>query len=349
MERVAPTCTTRSTSPMSMPSSRDAVATRARRDPALRRRSASRRRSFERLPWWLVTASSPRIRVSWAAMRSAILRVFTKTSVVRWPRNELGEPRVDLVPLLVRADGGRGATAAPRPAGRAYGRCPRPRAGRTGPPRPGRPPPLPMASGWRRGRGAGTAFRSGLPGAPGTTPGGRPACRGRGRGSRPRSRSVVVRQHRPPPGGREQQVERLRGRDQDVGRAPRHGRAVRRSACPRCARGRVARAIPDRGRGSPRAGPAGSSARRSTARAAARRRRPGSRRAVGPLAEKAVDRGQEAGQRLARSRGGGDEDVLSRPHERPALALGRGGLAEPALEPGLDSGMKGFGRHDPPS
>ena len=45
---------TRSTSPMSMPSSSDAVATSARSFPALSRSSASSRRSRERLPWWLV-------------------------------------------------------------------------------------------------------------------------------------------------------------------------------------------------------------------------------------------------------------------------------------------------------
>ena len=86
MDRVAPTWTTRSTSPMSMPSSREAVATIARRRPALSLSSASRRRSRERLPWWLATASSPSSLESWAAMRSAILRVFTKTRVVRWVR-----------------------------------------------------------------------------------------------------------------------------------------------------------------------------------------------------------------------------------------------------------------------
>ena len=86
MERTAPTWTTRSTSPMSIPSSREAVATRAWRRPFLSRSSASSRLSRDRLPWWLATASSPRSRVSWAAIRSAIFRVFTKTRVVRWLR-----------------------------------------------------------------------------------------------------------------------------------------------------------------------------------------------------------------------------------------------------------------------
>ena len=86
MDRVAPTWITRSTSPMSIPSSSDAVATIARRRPAFSRSSASSRRSRDRLPWWLATASSPSSFESWAAMRSAILRVFTKTSVVRCVR-----------------------------------------------------------------------------------------------------------------------------------------------------------------------------------------------------------------------------------------------------------------------
>jgi hypothetical protein len=74
---------------MSIPSSREAVATSARSFPALRRCSASSRRSRERLPWWLVTASSPRSFVSWAEMRSAIFRVFTNTSVVRCSRTRV--------------------------------------------------------------------------------------------------------------------------------------------------------------------------------------------------------------------------------------------------------------------
>jgi len=51
---------TRSTDPMSMPSSSDAVATSTRSRPALRRVSASSRDSFERLPWCVATRSSPR-------------------------------------------------------------------------------------------------------------------------------------------------------------------------------------------------------------------------------------------------------------------------------------------------
>ncbi len=86
MDRVAPTWITRSTSPMSMPSSREAVATRARSRPAFSLCSASWRRAFERLPWWVATRSSPRMWARRAAMRSAMRRVLTNTSVVRCAR-----------------------------------------------------------------------------------------------------------------------------------------------------------------------------------------------------------------------------------------------------------------------
>ena len=76
---------TSSTGPMSMPSSRDAVATRARRSPARSRASTRCRRSLDRLPWCAATWSSPSRSPSWWATRSAIRRVFTNTSVVRCP------------------------------------------------------------------------------------------------------------------------------------------------------------------------------------------------------------------------------------------------------------------------
>ena len=50
--------------------------------------------------------SSPSRFESRAAMRSASFRVFTKTSVVRCSPISCRQPLVDLVPLLVRADGG---------------------------------------------------------------------------------------------------------------------------------------------------------------------------------------------------------------------------------------------------
>ncbi len=86
MLRGDPTWHTSSTGPMSMPSSRDAVATRARRSPARRRSSTRRRRSFDRLPWWAATCSGPRRSPRRWARRSDIRRVLTNTRVVRCSR-----------------------------------------------------------------------------------------------------------------------------------------------------------------------------------------------------------------------------------------------------------------------
>ena len=82
MLRGEPTWHTSSTGPMSMPSSREAVATRAFRSPARRRCSVRMRRSVDREPWWAATASSPRRSASWWAMRSDMRRVLTNTMVV---------------------------------------------------------------------------------------------------------------------------------------------------------------------------------------------------------------------------------------------------------------------------
>src|SRR5438105_2871273 len=83
IERVDPSWQTRSTDPMSMPSSSDAVATSALSSPRFRRFSASSRNLAERLPWCEVTLSTPRRSQRWRVARSASRRVFTKTSVVR--------------------------------------------------------------------------------------------------------------------------------------------------------------------------------------------------------------------------------------------------------------------------
>ncbi len=86
MARVEPSWQTRSTEPMSIPSSSDAVATRAESSPAFRRRSLSSRCSFDRLPWWEATRSAPSRSERWRVTRSAIRRVLAKTSVVRCSR-----------------------------------------------------------------------------------------------------------------------------------------------------------------------------------------------------------------------------------------------------------------------
>ena len=80
--RGEPSCTTRSTSPMSMPSSSDAVATSTFNWPVLRRCSAARRNSFAIEPWCAATCSLPSRSPRWRAARSAMRRVLTKTSVV---------------------------------------------------------------------------------------------------------------------------------------------------------------------------------------------------------------------------------------------------------------------------
>ncbi len=94
IDRGDPIWQTSSTGPTSIPSSSDAVATSARSEPARSRASTSRRRSADRLPWCAATTkgspspSGPDSSrsASWWATRSASLRVFTKTRVVRCSR-----------------------------------------------------------------------------------------------------------------------------------------------------------------------------------------------------------------------------------------------------------------------
>ena len=83
MEPVVPNWQTKSTSPISMPNSSDAVATNALSFPSFKRHSADRRCSRAKLPWWEVTFSSPMRSLRARAKRSAIRRVLTKMSVVR--------------------------------------------------------------------------------------------------------------------------------------------------------------------------------------------------------------------------------------------------------------------------
>ena len=77
---------TRSTAPMSIPSSRLLVATRAGRRPALSSSSISRRCSLAMLPWWARTSSSPASSLSRWARRSARRRLLTNTMVLRCSR-----------------------------------------------------------------------------------------------------------------------------------------------------------------------------------------------------------------------------------------------------------------------
>ncbi len=75
MARGEPIWQTSSTGPTSIPSSSDAVATRARRSPARSRCSTSRRRAAERLPWWAATcrAASTGSRASRSGSSVAVL------------------------------------------------------------------------------------------------------------------------------------------------------------------------------------------------------------------------------------------------------------------------------------
>ena len=87
---------TRSTAPMSMPSSSDDVATRHGRSPDLSWSSMTTRSSRASDPWWARAISrglSPAASASWAArslsrraMRSAARRLLTNTSVERCSR-----------------------------------------------------------------------------------------------------------------------------------------------------------------------------------------------------------------------------------------------------------------------
>ena len=105
MARGEPIWQTRSTWPMSMPSSSEAVAMRMRHSPCLRRRSDSSRRWRESEPWWAATCSSPMRSESRCEMRSTRRRVLTKTRVERCSQGKLLKALVDLVPQFVGGDG----------------------------------------------------------------------------------------------------------------------------------------------------------------------------------------------------------------------------------------------------
>ena len=82
MVRGVPSWQTSSTSPMSMPSSSEAVATMTLSWPAFRRCSASKRVSLLSEPWCAATAVSPSRSARWRETRSTMRRVFAKISVV---------------------------------------------------------------------------------------------------------------------------------------------------------------------------------------------------------------------------------------------------------------------------
>ena len=82
MLRGEPIWQTRSTSPISMPSSSDAVATSTFSWPAFSFCSASSRSSLASEPWCAATCSLPSSSPRWRAVRSAMRRVLTNTRVV---------------------------------------------------------------------------------------------------------------------------------------------------------------------------------------------------------------------------------------------------------------------------
>ena len=190
---------TRSTAPMSMPSSRLLVATRAGRRPAFSSSSIRVRCSRARLPWWARATSSSASSLSRRARRSASRRLLTKISVERWARTSSSSSGYIAGQMERRRPSppgtsmGRPPRAAGRPSSRmsstgtttlevellARSRRRRSRRGAGGPRRPGRPGSARSrraAAGWPTGRCAGGR----LPPRP---PGGR-AARGSGRGAR---------------------------------------------------------------------------------------------------------------------------------------------------------------------
>ena len=191
IERGEPSWQTRSTSPMSMPSSSEAVATSAFSSPRLRRCSASSRCSLARLPWCAPPGPRPGARTAARVTRSASRRVLTKISVVRCASISRASAVVDLLPDLAghhrferRGGNLEGEIARPAVAGVDDRALRRPRAS----PRPESARPPRSASGWPTGRSAASARRRAPPGARATAPGGRRACSAPARGSRRRSR-----------------------------------------------------------------------------------------------------------------------------------------------------------------
>src|SRR5439155_21160230 len=66
---------------------------------------------------------------------------------------------------------------------------------------------------------------------------------------------------------------------------------------------------------------------------------------VQSLTQQRVNGGEERRECLARARGGSDQGIAARLDERPRTLLRLGGLAEAGLEPALNGGMKTGQRH----
>ena len=105
MDRGDPTWQTRSTAPMSIPNSREDVATHSLTRPSLSRCSASWRVFWDRLPWWATTDSSPQ------SLRHLVGEALYETACVHEQQRgvvALGKLRYAVqnqVPLVVGGDG----------------------------------------------------------------------------------------------------------------------------------------------------------------------------------------------------------------------------------------------------
>ena len=181
---------TRSTAPMSMPSSSDEVATRAGRRPALSASSMRRRSSRAIDPWWARAMFPPPSSLRAAAIRSARRRLLTKTMVERWARtssSRRGWMAGQMERRWARATGPQVVVARSPPASRPSSTGPRP-----GPRPAGRRPCARRRRRWSRGG----AWANALPWLrPGSA---RPRARGRAVAERPmRCRPLPVRASEP--------------------------------------------------------------------------------------------------------------------------------------------------------
>ena len=119
----ASTWMTRSTAPMSMPSSSDDVATIAGRSPRLSRSSMTRALPCATEPWCASAISSPAISLSAVARRSARRRLLTKIIVERARADALDDARVEVRPDRCARSGRRRRRRRARPRRAAVGQA----------------------------------------------------------------------------------------------------------------------------------------------------------------------------------------------------------------------------------
>ena len=263
--------TTRSTAPMSIPSSSEEVATRAGRRPALSASSISRRCSRAIEPWWARAISSPASSLRAAARRSARRRLFTKRIVERCARTSSSrrgwmagqiERRCRTLAGPSGISSAEGSMASPRRAMSSTGTSTRRSNAFLAPGvhdrhRPRLPRPQALAAAEVAGHLLERPLRR-READPLERPARQPprAARGRargaprassppGRGSRPRSPSRPTSRN-----ARAREVRRRKRdsgrRDQDVRRVPQHPGPLLRTACRRCGSRRRAGGPPRR-------------------------------------------------------------------------------------------------------